>query len=174
MKQKKMKNIRKKFAILIERVSGIARIWARIYLCYITVVGFLYYCGVHRDTKMGQVVWGTDNKLDWELGLSRTVTSKSFPISIIILICAMFAIASVTRYISFQENLHYKYGMVEAIIACLLAMEVTCLIGVTIDAVVIVTGINIVLDIIRLIYAISCILKLKNASIRIQCFQPKN
>ena len=97
MKKKVAKNI----AIFTEYVAHLFKIQALIFIWYITLIGFMYFCGICRDTRLGYFCWGINN--DW-VSLLKDITvgklSANFQLEMIFLICFIYMIMSVLKYLN--------------------------------------------------------------------------
>lgn len=122
-----MKSKITKFSILLKEVSRVQKKCVQICISYLAVIGFFYCCGLHRNTRLGQVMWGSDANREWESILSKAVTSGIFQVMCFLLICFVFCFACILRYFS-RPGLYYKYNMMETAAASLLVMvTVYCL-----------------------------------------------
>mgnify|MGYP001027837269 FL=1 len=120
-----MKSKITKFSILLKEVSRVQKKCVQICISYLAVIGFFYCCGLHRNTRLGQVMLGSDANREWESILSKAVTSGSFQVTCIFLICFVFCFACILRYFS-RPGLYYKYNMMETAAASLLVMVTVC------------------------------------------------
>lgn len=123
--EKTMKSKITKFSILLKEVSRVQKKCVQICISYLAVIGFFYCCGLHRNTRLGQVIWGSDANREWESILSKAVTSGSFQVTCFFLICFVFCFACILRYFS-RPGLYYKYNMMETAVASLLVMVTVC------------------------------------------------
>lgn len=124
----KLEKVTKNIAIATEYTANFFKSQSVIFEWYVFLIGFLYFCGIYKNTRMGYFLWNINE--EWTVFLQDMIAgenSQNFLINMIFITCTFYISISVCRYFCSFRSHYDKYILTNNIIASLSTIQWMCL-----------------------------------------------